>query len=454
MINYKNVLLGALILFGVMSCAPVNENYAEEASNADYMHRSMKKITDVIVHDIFSPPVASRIYAYSSIAAYETLQHEHPEYQSLAGQLKDLNNLPQPDTEQEYCFPLASMYACLTVGKALIFSEDKIEAFEAELYQEFEDIQMPEDVYDRSMAYGASVAQAVLTWADKDNYKQTRTFPKYSINNDEGRWKPTPPDYMDGIEPHWMKIRPFVLDSAQQFTPAPPTPYDMDKNSRFYKELMEVYTALNEEPEERLAIAEFWDCNPYVSHHKGHVMFATKKITPGGHWMGIAKIAALKNEANMMKTVYTYTKTAIALADGFISCWDEKYRSNLIRPETVINTHLDENWAPALQTPPFPEYTSGHSVISRAAAVTLTSIYGDNFSFQDSTEVEYGLPTRNFDSFYAASEEAAVSRLYGGIHYRPAIDEGVKQGQQVGEFIVKNLEMKKEQVSIKMMSDE
>lgn len=432
----------------MMSCAePVNENYAEEASNADYVHRSMRKITDVIVHDIFSPPVASRIYAYSSIAAYEALQQNYPDYQSLAGQLTALKSMPQRIAGEEYCFPLASTHACLTVGKALIFSEAKIEIFEAELYQEFKDIQMPTDVYERSISYGKEIAQAVLAWADKDNYKQTRTFPKYSINDEEGRWKPTPPDYMDGIEPHWMKIRPFVLDSAQQFSPAPPTPYDMDKNSQFYKELMEVYTALDKETEERLAIAEFWDCNPYVSHHKGHVMFATKKITPGGHWMGIAKIAALKDEADMMKTVYTYAKTAIALADGFISCWDEKYRSNLIRPETVINAHVDENWTPVLQTPPFPEYTSGHSVISRAAAVTLTSIYGDNFSFVDSTEVDYGLPIRSYESFYAASEEAAVSRLYGGIHYRPAIDEGVKQGQQVGEFVVKSLEMKKEQVS-------
>lgn len=449
MMNYKNIGVGILAFLFLIGCAaPVNENYLEEASNADYMHRSMKKITDVIVHDIFSPPVASRIYAYSSIAAYEALQQQYPEYQSLAGQLTDLTTLPQPNTEEEYCFPLASMHACLTVGKALIFSEDKIESFEAELYQEFKDIQMPEDVYERSIAYGKGVAKAILTWADKDNYKQTRTFPKYSINDEEGRWKPTPPDYMDGIEPHWREIRPFVLDSAEQFTPEPPTPFDMDKNSQFYEELMEVYTALDEDTEDRLAIAKFWDCNPYVSHHKGHVMFATKKITPGGHWMGIAKISALKDNADIMKTVYTYAKTAIALADGFISCWDEKYRSNLIRPETVINTHVDENWTPVLQTPPFPEYTSGHSVISRAAAVTLTSIYGDNFSFQDSTEVEYGLPIRSYDSFYAASEEAAVSRLYGGIHYRPAIDEGVKQGQQVGEFVVENLEMKKEQVSM------
>ena len=144
-----------------------------------------------------------------------------------------------------------------------------------------------------------------------------------------------------------------------------------------------------------------------------------------------------------MQSLEAYTFTAIALSDAFISCWDEKYRSNLIRPETVINRHVDEDWTPALQTPPFPEYTSGHSVISRAAAIALTSIFGENFSFDDTTEEEYGLPMRSFTSFKNASEEAAVSRLYGGIHYRPAIDNGVKQGEEVGDFIVAQLKMKK-----------
>jgi hypothetical protein len=207
---------------------------------------------------------------------------------------------------------------------------------------------------------------------------------------------------------------------------------------------MEVYTVLDntEDRENRIAIAKFWDCNPYVSHHVGHVMYATKKITPGGHWIGITQIVCKKANADYMKTVEAYTLTSIALADAFISCWDEKYRSNLVRPETVINRHIDEDWAPALQTPPFPEYTSGHSVISRAAAVALTSIFGENFAFDDTTEQEYGLPVRSFTSFYNASDEAAVSRLYGGIHYRPAIDYGVDQGEKVGHFIVDKIELR------------
>ena len=105
----------------------------------------------------------------------------------------------------------------------------------------------------------------------------------------------------------------------------------------------------------------------------------------------------------------------------------------------MINEYYDDEWFPLLQTPPFPEYTSGHSVISRASAVVLTKLYGDDFSFEDTTEVFYGLPVRSFNSFLHASEEAAISRLYGGIHYRMAIEEGVTQGNLVGRHITRNI---------------
>ena len=170
-------------------------------------------------------------------------------------------------------------------------------------------------------------------------------------------------------------------------------------------------------------------------------MFATKKITPGAHWIGIAKIASRSSDSNFEKTLYTYTKTSIAIADAFISCWDEKYYSNLIRPETLINEHIDDSWEPVLQTPPFPEYTSGHSVVSGAAAVALTSIYGDDFAFDDDTELPYGLPVRSFNSFREAADEAAISRMYGGIHYRAAVEVGVKQGRDLGALVVSRLQM-------------
>ncbi len=447
--HFGKLLIFSLLALCFTSCETSNPNFQEEAKNPDFYHRSMKKLTDVIVHDIFSPPVASRIYVYPNIAAFETLIHDYPDYQTLEGQLDGLKNVPQPEAGKEYCFPLASLHAFLLTGKALIFSEYQIEEFENEIYTAFKAINMPRDVYDRSMAYGKTMSDHILAWADTDMYKETRTFPKYSIPKDPSKWKPTPPDYMDGIEPAWNIIRTMVIDSANQFVPPPPTEFSIDKNSQFYKETMEVYEVVKSVDDEKVAIAEFWDCNPFVSHHTGHVMYATKKITPGGHWMGIAYIAAKTSNADLMKSVETYTRVAISLFDAFISCWDEKYRSNLIRPETVINTYIDESWLPVLQTPPFPEHTSGHSVISGASAVALTELYGDNFTFVDSTEMEYGLPPRSFTSFYNASDEAAVSRLYGGIHYRPAIDYGVTQGRAIGKLIVERVKTRKQAIGMK-----
>lgn len=412
-----------------------------DTTDAEIVHTSMKKVTDVIVHDIFSPPVASRIYAYTSLAGYEAMQLSNPNYQSLVGQLTDFTEVPKPKSE-DISYELASVHAMLIVGKALIFSEEKIEEFQNETYAKFEN-SLSGSTYDNSMEYGETVAQHILAYANKDNYKQTRTFPKFEVNlEDDTRWQPTPPDYMEGIEPSWNLIRPFVIDSAQQFQPDFPTAYSLDENSLFYKELMEVYEVSNNLTEEQTEIAKFWDCNPFVSTHKAHLMFATKKITPGGHWINIVSIAARQANSDFMQTLEAYTLTSIALADGFISCWDEKYRSNLVRPETVINKHIDEDWLPLLQTPPFPEYTSGHSVISAAAAVALTSIYGDNFAFEDTSEEEYGLTVRSFKSFYDASAEAAISRLYGGIHYRPAIDNGVTQGKALGNYITEKIQLK------------
>jgi hypothetical protein len=244
---------------------------------------------------------------------------------------------------------------------------------------------------------------------------------------------------MDAVEPNWGRHRPFAMDSASQFRPKPPHRFDMTEGSPFYRQAKEVYDVSKQLTQEQRALVAFWDDNPYVMHVRGHAMFATKKASPGGHWMGIASIAAQKAGADLMQSAEAYARTAIALADGFISCWDEKFRSNLIRPETVINAHVDEAWTPLLQTPPFPEYPSGHSVISNAAATVLTEQFGDAFAFRDTTEARYGLPARRFPSFAAAAAEAAISRLYGGIHYRMAIEEGSVQGRRVGEQVIRRI---------------
>ncbi|SVD07184.1 uncharacterized protein METZ01_LOCUS360038, partial [marine metagenome] len=313
-----------------------------------------------------------RIFAYPNIAAYEIIAQQNPEYNSLAGQIEHLGEIPKADISKNINYKLAALVAHMEVSKRLIFSEFRIEEFRDSLYKIWE-TKNPSQFKD-SKTYGLIVADFIAEWMNKDNYSQTRTMSKYQVDtDDEGRWRPTPPAYMDGLEPHWNKIRPFVLDSSAQFKPIPPPKFSMNKNSEFYKELREVYEIRNRITEigdksEEVEIAKFWDCNPYVTSTRGHFMSAIKKITPGAHWIGITKIACKTADADFDKTVFAYTKTSIAIADAFISCWDEKYRSNLIRPETLINNYFDEKWEPILQTPPFPEYTSGHSVASGAAA--------------------------------------------------------------------------------------
>ncbi|MBO0321369.1 vanadium-dependent haloperoxidase [Muricauda sp. CAU 1633] len=437
----ERISLLVTILLVFVSCQKKQEPIT--ISPEDY-HKSVDKVVEVMIHDIFSPPVASRIFAYPNIAAYEIIAQKDDGYKSLAGQVHDLESIPSPK-EENINYEMAALVAHMDLSRRLIFSEERVISFRDSLYTMWADKNEP--VFNASKAYGLEVADFIGAWMDKDNYKQTRTMPKFTVNTeDPSRWQPTPPAYMSGLEPHWSKIRPFAIDSSEQFKPVPPPAFSMEEDSPFYKELLEVYEVRKSmigkgDKSEEIAIAQFWDCNPYVSVTRGHLMFATKKITPGAHWIGITKIASRKDNADFAKTVYAYTKTSIAIADGFISCWDEKYRSNLIRPETLINEYIDDSWEPVLQTPPFPEYTSGHSVVSGAASTALTDIFGDNFSFDDDTEVPYGLPVRSFTSFKQAADEAAISRMYGGIHYRAAIEVGVKQGRDLGKFIVDKLDM-------------
>ena len=430
-------------LQGYVFASPV-KNWKVTSANADFIHRSIKAVTDVIVHDIYSPPVASRIYAYITIAGYEAAIPANKKYITLAEQLHDLTAVPSPKAGKEYCYTLASVHAILLVGKSLVISEKKIEDFHTQILKEFKEAGVPDEIFANSLAFGREVADHILAWAAKDNYKQTRSFPKYSVSDDEGTWKPTPPAYMKAVEPQWNKMRTFIIDSAQQFKPLPATTFSKEKQSLFYKEAMRVHDIVLHLTPEQKSVANFWDCNPFKMNIHGHVMYATKKISPGGHWINITRMACKKVNADFVRSAEAYACVSITLADAFISCWDEKYRSNVIRPETYINEYIDESWMPLLQTPPFPEYTSGHSVVSTAASLVLTKLFGNNFSFVDDTEVEFGMPVRSFRSFNLAAREAAISRLYGGIHYMPSIKNGIIEGNQVGSFFLQKIRTKRQ----------
>lgn len=413
-----------------------SDAYKTQAENPELLHRGMRRITDIMRHDIFSPPVASRIYAYSAIAAYEALRPGYEGYRSLAGQVNGLSDVPQPEAGKAYCFPLASITALTKVGRHLVFSEESIDALKDSMLADFTRMDIPRDVYERSVAYGEAVADHIITWSKSDNYAQTRSLPKFTIDaKNPSRWVPTPPQHADALEPHWKTIRPWTLDSAQQFKPNPPIPYSEDKNSVFYKAAMEVYDISKKLTDFERETALYWDCNPFEMTTAGHLMIALKKISPTGHWVNITMYACRKANASLIQAAEAYALVSLAIADGFISCWAEKYTSVLLRPETYINRHIDPDWRPFIETPPFPEHTSGHATVSGAAATILTNLLGDNFSFTDSTEVEFGMKPRTFSSFYEASDQAAMSRLYGGIHYRHGNESGRLNGRQIGQYV-------------------
>jgi len=303
---------------------------------------------------------------------------------------------------------------------------------------------MPSEVFDNSFWYANKVADSILSWSKKDNYAQLRSASKYTVTNEPGTWVPTPPMYAQALEPHWREMRTMVMDSAAQFMPQRPPAYEpLKAGSTFNKAVIEVKNIVDSLTEEQKHIADFWDDNAFKLNVIGHVQYATKKFSPPGHWMNIVGIIAEKEKADFSTTVYAYAKTAVALYEGFISCWDEKYRSNYVRPETVITKHFSSNWQPYIQTPPFPEYTSGHAVISAAAAEVMTDIFGDNISYTDTSETEFGIAPRSFTSVREAAKEAAISRVYGGIHYRYSCEVGTKEGEAIGRLVVDRLRMRR-----------
>ncbi|MGV3595331.1 MAG: vanadium-dependent haloperoxidase [Sediminibacterium sp.] len=415
-----------------ISCQPPKERDLTKLQELQY--QCVQHLTDVIVYDIVNPPVASRMYAYSTIAYYEALQPTDASYASLLPKLHGFAELPLPDTTQRYDYRLSAVIAFMKVSEALVFSKDSIRAAREELVDYFSDLD--QEVYTNSVSWGEKVANTILARASKDGYKLTRGMPKFSVLKETGIWQQTPPDYEEAIEPNWRFIQPLLLDSASQFKPARPPAYNMNASSQYHKEVKEVYELSQQLTEEQKLIARFWDDNPFVSEHKGHLTYANKKMTPVGHWMGITGILSSQSKKTALDIARVYALTAAAIFDGFISTWEEKYTSKTVRPVTVIREHLASEWNPILQTPPFPEYTSGHSVISAAAASVLAAVFGNNTAFRDTTELPYLGLERSFSSLQAASDEVSMSRVYGGIHYRSAVINGQKQGQQIGDYFI------------------
>lgn len=428
-------------LWAISGCKQPEPVEMYTVSDAAYIHQCVKKLTDIIVVDIFPPPVASRVYVYPLIAAYEAGRFASNGAPSVSSRLHGFEAMPSPEQGLEYDFTLAAVKAFCTVAEQLVFSKDEIKRFESGLLEQIGN-RCSKSTFDRSVGFGQQIADKIILRLRSDNYNETRGMPRFEVLTKPGLWVPTLPDYADALEPHWMKMHPLTLDSATQCRPMPPIHYSEDKTGEYWKQLMEVYNFVNTITPEQDEIAIFWDDNPFVSRVKGHLMFGDKKMTPGGHWLAICGLVGKEKQLDFFSTLKTYTYTSIALFDAFISCWHEKYRANFVRPETVINQLLDKDWRPWLVSPNFPSYTSGHSTVSAAAAEALTHVLGDNIAFTDTTEQEYGLPVRSFTSFRQAALEASISRVYAGIHYRMDCEVGNLQGIEVAKMVLERLETK------------
>lgn len=430
-----------MLLLFLLGCKP-NNSYTNVFNDPILYAKTVKELNNLIMQNNFPPIIASRNYVYANVAAYEVVALADKRFQTLAGQINGLTALPILDTTNVN-FQYAALLVFCKVGQSVTFPEGSMQAYVKKLDSLASAAGMPSVVKNKSKQLAQLVGDHILAWSKKDNYAETRTAEKYNITNEEGRWVPTPPAYAQALEPHWNKIRTLVMDSANQFMPPPPPAFDIkNKNSKFYKDVMAIKNAGDSLTDEQKHIADFWDDLGTRTIVEGHVMFTAKKFSPTGHWMNIVGIAAEKQKADFSTTVYAYAKTAISMFDAFIQCWDEKFRSNLVRPETVINKYFDQDWRPYLQTPAFPEYTCGHSTVSAAAAESLTDIFGDNIAYTDTSELEFGIKNRSFTSFRQAAEENSWARFYGGIHYHNSCVISVEYGKKVGNLVNNRLHFK------------
>lgn len=436
----KRAVFGMVFLFAGIMSALAQQDGDQRKRESKMLADNVFHLSEVMLHDVANPPAASRFYAYCTLGAYEVARCSGSKLPDLDGRFNVNPGIKAPPVPKKFNLAFSANYALLEVGRQIMPSGYMLEEKQKELVDAFKASGvLSERNLNKNIRYAQELARQVLAYAKTDGYGKLSTYKRYTPQKDEGHWYPTPPEFFPPVEPKWETIRPFFLESADQFQPVRPTPFSKDTTSSFYGAMMEVYNVVNNLTAEQKEIASFWDCNPFAVTYSGHMAIGLKKISPGGHWMGITGIVCQDAGIPLDSAIFAHALVAVTLHDAFISCWQEKYHSDRIRPETAINKMVDPKWRPILQTPPFPEYTSGHSVASASAASALTRLFGDHFRYTDTSELYFGLPERKYNSFFEASGEAAISRLYGGIHYRDACEEGVRQGRDVGAWVLKKV---------------
>lgn len=409
---------------------PVSVSKATSEFNADIATRW----TDLQLQLIkstpgYAPPVAARTLAYTSLALYESVVYGMPKNQSLVGQLNGFTSLPKPDLSKEYNWGIAANAAISTlVVEMYATTNDANKRAIDSLRRNIESVIRiaidNQELTDRSNAFGAAIGQAIWEYSKTDGGHEgwKNNFPTdYKTPVGIGLWVPTSTQKIP-LLPYWGKNRTF---SSLNMTMNPVAPYTFSfkENSDMFKLAKEVYDVGKSLTTEQKAIADFW-------------ADGGSTITPPGHHFNIANIVLKKEKVKLDKVAEVYAKVGLAVNDAFVSCWRCKYTFNLMRPITYIQQAIDPTWKTYVGTPPFPEYTSGHSSGSGAAAEMLTAIFGDNYAFTDNTHTGKH-PDRSFKSFYAYADEATISRLYGGIHYRQGNENGQKNGKEIAQNILK-----------------
>jgi membrane-associated phospholipid phosphatase len=391
-----------------------------------------KLVLELVRHTpTYTPPVASRAFGYLGLTAFEAVASGNGGLQSLAGQLQGLSAVPARGAGQAYDEALV-LHGALASATRSLFSntgptgQRAMNAMEARLGAKLAAGLEPE-LATRSEAYGRAVAAHVQAWAAQDGGAVivNMGFPlEMELPKGPQDWVPTNLIRLQQypLLPNWGNNRSFAMPNGKACPIPPPPAYSEDKSSAFYAEALEVYQTVKNLTPEQTAIARFWADDAMLSK------------TPPGHWIHIAMNALETEKADAARQAEVLALLGMALADAFIGCWDAKYQYNLLRPVSYIRRVMDPKWEPLLLTPPFPEYPSGHSTQSGAAAEVLTHLFGDNYAFVDNAQDDEGLPARSFPSFRAAAEEAGISRLYGGIHYRVAIEYGLAQGRCIAQF--------------------
>lgn len=423
-----------LCYIAIIGLVAVNLNVLGQTVPASTIHKLNDGVTKTMIPDGINPPLASRMYVYPNLCFVSVYEHITNKPTGLKSKLLRFPDLPA--VEKGVDASLAATLIFKNVAESMLYRPELFEQLTSSAINELLS-GVDSTTHQITRAYVKRCLPVLETWIASDNYGRIKAMPEHILRESPDAWEPTPPNYYDALEPNWSKLLPVLDIDLDAMVMEVPIRFDTTKSSDFFQQANEVYEVVTNATDNQYQIAKFWDCNPLTAHLEGHFAVESKQMTPGGHWMGITGIACEMEGTDFEETSYAYCHTALALYHGFILAWTTKYREDLIRPETYINRYIDPDWRPLLETPPFPEYTSAHSVISMAAAKVLTQRFGDNFSFKDTMELAYGLPERRFESFIKAAEEVSVSRVYGGIHYSMGVEDGMKQGELLGEFLNK-----------------